>query len=390
MRVIRLAFEFRQAFAQGRRRRPGLLPPLRPQRSRRARVHPAAMYELIDEHRSVRQDLHRSSSCTAATSRPTRRSRARSRLPRPARPRVRGDARRSGLDAASSDLDLGDATARSARRSSVDDRGAARGARRSRRRAHHLARRLPRSTRSSSVSCRPGAEFDGDDDRLGARRGARVRLARRSRARRCASPARTPGAARSASATACSSTSDSEREYVPLAHLADDQAPFMLYDTVLSEYAALGFEYGYSVAIPTRSCAGRRSSATSPTARRSSSTSSSSPPPTSGASAAASSLLLPHGFEGQGPEHSSARIERFLTLCAEDNLRVVYPSTAAQYFHALRRQAVASRADAARVLHAEALPAHAADALAGRRRSPTAAFHVRARRPERRRSTPRR
>ena len=138
-----------------------------------------------------------------------------------------------------------------------------------------------------------------------------------------------------------------EAEYVPLAHLADDQAPFMLYDTVLSEYAALGFEYGYSVADATRSCAGRRSSATSPTARRSSSTSSSSPPNDKWGQRSGLALLLPHGFEGQGPEHSSARIERYLTLCAEGNLRVVYPTTAAQYFHVLRRQ-VARRRDACR------------------------------------------
>ena len=114
----------------------------------------------------------------------------------------------------------------------------------------------------------------------------------------------------------------------------------MIYDSVLSEYAALGFEYGYSVADrdalvvlggAVRRLRQRRAGR--------SSTSSSSPPRTSGASAAASSLLLPHGFEGQGPEHSSARIERFLKLCAEDNLRVVYPTTAAQYFHVLRRQA---------------------------------------------------
>jgi 2-oxoglutarate dehydrogenase E1 component len=134
-----------------------------------------------------------------------------------------------------------------------------------------------------------------------------------------------------------------EAEWVPLAHLSDDQAPYMLYDSVLSEFAALGFEYGYSVAnqdalvvweaqfgdfmngaqtiidqfvVAAEDKWGQQSSLT---------------------------LLLPHGFEGQGPEHSSARIERFLALCAENNLRVVYPSTAAQYFHALRRQALATR-----------------------------------------------
>ena len=131
-----------------------------------------------------------------------------------------------------------------------------------------------------------------------------------------------------------------EHEYEPLNHLSDDQAPFMVYDTVLSEYAALGFEYGYSIASDALVCWEAQFgdfanvaqviidqfvvAAADKWGQHSS-----------------LSLLLPHGFEGQGPEHSSARIERYLTLCAERNLRVVYPSTAAQYFHALRRQAIA-------------------------------------------------
>ena len=131
-----------------------------------------------------------------------------------------------------------------------------------------------------------------------------------------------------------------EREYEPLNHIADDQAQFMVFDTVLSEYAALGFEYGYSLASDALVCWEAQFgdfanvaqvvidqfivAAADKWGQHSS-----------------LSLLLPHGFEGQGPEHSSARIERYLALCAERNLRVAYPSTAAQYFHALRRQAIA-------------------------------------------------
>jgi 2-oxoglutarate dehydrogenase E1 component len=129
-----------------------------------------------------------------------------------------------------------------------------------------------------------------------------------------------------------------EQEFVPLAHLADDQAPFMLYDSVLSEYAALGFEYGYSVAAPDAFVAWEAQFGDFVNGAQIIVDQFVVAAEDKWGQSSSLAMLLPHGFEGQGPEHSSARLERFLALCADDNLRVVYPTTAAQYFHALRRQ----------------------------------------------------
>ena len=129
------------------------------------------------------------------------------------------------------------------------------------------------------------------------------------------------------------------KEWTPLKNLDKDQAHFWIYDSLLSEFAAMGFEYGYSVERPDALVLWEAqfgdftngaqtivdefiSSSQQKWGQRSSVV-----------------LVLPHGYEGQGPDHSSARIERFLQLCAEDNMKVAYPSTPASYFHLLRRQA---------------------------------------------------
>lgn len=128
------------------------------------------------------------------------------------------------------------------------------------------------------------------------------------------------------------------KRYYPLSHLKEGQGLFSVYNSILSEFAAIGFEFGYSMAYPEAlvlweaqfgdfanggqvifdqylSCSEQKW-------RRYSGL----------------TLLLPHGYEGQGAEHSSARIERFLQLAAETNMQIVYPTTPAQYFHLLRRQ----------------------------------------------------
>jgi 2-oxoglutarate dehydrogenase E1 component len=131
--------------------------------------------------------------------------------------------------------------------------------------------------------------------------------------------------------------------WVPLKHLDDEQGKFHVFDSLLSEYAAMGFEYGYSVARPEALVLWEAQFGdfangaqiiidefiTSGQAKWT--------------QKSGVVLLLPHGYEGQGPDHSSARIERFLTLAAEEAFAVAQPSTPASYFHLLRAQALGGR-----------------------------------------------
>lgn len=127
-------------------------------------------------------------------------------------------------------------------------------------------------------------------------------------------------------------------DYTPLLYLAEDQAHYNVYDSMLSEYAAMGFEYGYSLARPDslviwEAQFGDFVNGAQTVVDEFISSAEQKWGQTSGVT-----LLLPHGYEGQGPDHSSARPERFLQMCAQDNMTVAMPTLPSNYFHLLRWQ----------------------------------------------------
>jgi 2-oxoglutarate dehydrogenase E1 component len=129
-------------------------------------------------------------------------------------------------------------------------------------------------------------------------------------------------------------------KYTPMQHLDDASAPFELYNSPLSEIACLGFEYGYSAASPSALVLWEAQFGDFANAAQVIIDSFIVSGESKWGQTSRLTLLLPHGYEGSGPEHSSARIERFLALGAEGNIRIANPTTAAQYFHLLRRQAL--------------------------------------------------